>query len=33
MRRALQTVGFSPAELVGVERDNALAILPNYRAR
>jgi predicted TIM-barrel fold metal-dependent hydrolase len=33
MRRALQTVGFSAAELAGIERDNALAILPNYRAR
>jgi predicted TIM-barrel fold metal-dependent hydrolase len=33
MRRALQTVGLSRAELADVERDNALAILPNYRAR
>lgn len=33
IRRALQTVGFSPAELAGIERDNALAILPSYRAR
>jgi 6-methylsalicylate decarboxylase len=33
MRRALQTVGFSAAELAGIERDNALTILPNYRAR
>lgn len=33
MRRALQTVGFSAAELAGIERDNALAILPIYRAR
>ena len=33
MRRALQTVGFSAAELAGIERDNALAILPSYRAR
>jgi 6-methylsalicylate decarboxylase len=31
MTRALQTVGFSPAELAGIERDNALAILPAYR--
>jgi hypothetical protein len=30
---ALQTVGFSPAELAGIERDNALAILPRYRTR
>jgi predicted TIM-barrel fold metal-dependent hydrolase len=28
MRRALQTVGFSPTELAGIERDNALAFLP-----
>jgi predicted TIM-barrel fold metal-dependent hydrolase len=33
IRRALQTVGFSPAELAGIERDNALAILPNHRGR
>ena len=33
MRRALQTVGFSAAELAAIERDNALAILPKYRAR
>ena len=33
IRRALQTVGFSPAELAGIERDNALTILPSYRAR
>jgi len=33
MRRALQTVGFSAAELAGIERDNALTILPSYRAR
>jgi hypothetical protein len=33
MRRALQTVGFSAAELTGIERDNALAILPGYRTR
>ena len=33
MRRALQTVGFSAAELAGIERENALAILPGYRAR
>ena len=29
MRRSLQTVGFSAAELAAIERDNALAILPN----
>jgi predicted TIM-barrel fold metal-dependent hydrolase len=33
MRRTLQTVGFSAAELAGIERDNALTILPSYRAR
>jgi len=33
VRRALQTVGFWPAELAGIERDNALTILPNYRDR
>ena len=33
MRRALQTVGFSAAELAGIERETALAILPGYRAR
>ena len=32
MRQALQTVGFSPIELTGIERDNALALLPAYRA-
>ena len=32
MRRALQAVGFSAAELAGIERDNALTILSNYRA-
>jgi predicted TIM-barrel fold metal-dependent hydrolase len=31
IKRALQTVGFSPGELAGIERDNALAILPQYR--
>ena len=30
---SLQTVGFSAAELAGIERENALAILPGYRAR
>jgi predicted TIM-barrel fold metal-dependent hydrolase len=33
MRRALQSVGFSAAEVAGIERDNALTILPGYRAR
>jgi len=33
IRRALDTVGFSPAELAGIERDNALAVLPGYRGR
>jgi predicted TIM-barrel fold metal-dependent hydrolase len=33
MRRALQRVGFSAAELAGIERDNALTILPGYRTR
>jgi predicted TIM-barrel fold metal-dependent hydrolase len=33
VRRALQTVGFSTQELSGIERDNALAILPSYRGR
>jgi predicted TIM-barrel fold metal-dependent hydrolase len=31
--RGLRGVGFSPAEVAGIERDNALAILPNYRTR
>jgi 6-methylsalicylate decarboxylase len=31
IRQALQTVGFSPTELAAIERDNALAILPEYR--
>ena len=31
--RGLRGVGFSPAEVAGIERDNALAILPNYRSR
>ena len=33
IRRAWQTVGFSPAALTRIECDNALAILPRYRAR
>lgn len=31
MSRALRGVGFSPAELAGIERDNGLAVLPSYR--
>ena len=31
LSRALRGVGFSPAELAGIERDNALAVLPRYR--
>ena len=29
--RALRGLGLSPAELAGIERDNALAVLPSYR--
>lgn len=31
MSRALRGVGFSRAELAGIERDNGLAVLPSYR--